>query len=212
MEMFIGVCEMPKKVPLSLQTEESIIRDYTNNLIIPVIKKKHNVGRFIIYKVLKKNGVKIARKARVLQAYSKVLNDFERGYIAALIDGEGSLELQFKQRKSRLGFNITPMIAIGNNSLQLLKYTQKILKSGRIKKRKQKCHILYACKLTHVLSILMQIKDYLIIKKRKAEIIIKFCELRLQKIRANNGCDKRAAYTEQEYEILQKFRLLNNDG
>lgn len=64
---------------------------------------------------------------------SFVLTDYERGFLEALIDGEGSISLiKHNKKKLRRGFAWHCSVAIGNDNRKLLEKAQRICHGGHL--------------------------------------------------------------------------------
>jgi nitrogen regulatory protein PII len=147
---------------------------------------------------------------------------FEIGYLAALIDGEGTLTIaknifHYESEYRKRGYTTyRPMLAIANTSQELLEVARDMIGAGKVyppagKKRKASHkgtyrYILYTYE--YLLPLLIEIKDYLIVKKRQCELLIEFIESRLQK--GNKGVG--VGYSEREIEIYEEVKRLNRKG
>lgn len=134
------------------------------------------------------------------------LTDKEVGYLAAAIDGEGSIMI-IKGSGSRL----LPLIQITNTNLDFLKRIKEItggflVSTGKRKKHWSKRYDLKIETLSRVYPILKQVVDDLIIKKKQAQLLIKFCENRLSR---ENESD---SPTREDWEIRKRIIELNKKG
>lgn len=151
------------------------------------------------------------------------MNDFQRGFVVGLIDGEGTITLTaqlFKQRRAKHekvykypALTITPKIIISNTNKDLIERVNTILGGGRIQMQKRRGRkprydvIIY--RIEGVLSILKEVEPYLIVKKKQAEIVKRYCELRLGRMGGKVEQHKSVPYREEEFEMLKEIRLLN---
>lgn len=135
------------------------------------------------------------------------VTDFELGWIAGIIDGEGSITV-IKRAKTYV-----PSFKMTNTSKILINKYCEIL---------DKCEISYQCYgrqkvgnrkyqwevivegRPRVYKALMLIQDLLIAKKKQAEKVIEWIESR--------GLDLRGPYTEQQMQIISDVRELNGRG
>lgn len=126
------------------------------------------------------------------------LNDFEKGYLSAIIDGEGTVSISRQNQKGR-------NISFNNTSHELLEKIQQIVGgsifdkplSGLGKKPQFQIEINGAFR---VYPILNQIISDLTVQRERAKIVLKFCEMRLSREKRNSP------YTCEEIELIQKFR------
>jgi hypothetical protein len=136
-----------------------------------------------VYSWLKKFGIKTRtrREARLVQVKPtsmKKLNDFEIGYIAALLDGEGSLN--FKECKSRYNsescFQVS--LRIHNTSLDFLRKAESII-GGKIyvqtkpKGGRKPVYNLALYRICDVVALLKQISEHLVVKHEIAFRLLK---------------------------------------
>ena len=143
------------------------------------------------------------------------MSEFEKGFIAGMIEGEGCLTfINDISQKFRV---ISPRVSISNTSLPLLKYCKKIIGKGCIVQQKvdnknRKCW--YDLKLKSqrdILELLTLINPHLVSKRKDAEILLEFIKSRLSK----PDWKKRYVDTMKRlylsnllstYEIAEKFR------
>jgi hypothetical protein len=145
----------------------------------------------------------------------KALSDFEKGWISALIDGEGSISLCIvrKPRKLRYkgDFALEPNITIVNNNLELLEKVKNVI-GGGIVRQKYKNPTLkptyhwYLTGIYRILSLLKQVAPHLIVKRKQAELMLNFCSYRIRKL--NNSFY--AGYTQEEIEMAHQMGVLNS--
>jgi len=109
----------------------------------------------------------------------KKLSKTDIGYVSGLIDGEGTIAIQklCDNRNNRIFF--VPCISVSNTNLAVLEYLKQKIGAGHIYPhvKKKNYKICYAYELRRTLDIktlLEQILQSLIIKKRQAETLIKF--------------------------------------
>lgn len=164
------------------------------------------------------------------------LTNYERGYLVGIIDGEGSIFLnKMKTKRSKLGFNLRPCISIDNTKIDLInecfRILSKIIKNERYKTtiktntgykindavEKQRHHWKGQWKISYrvrihdfdsIIRILSEIKDFLIIKKKQAGILYKFCISRKTKL----WQFRRYGYSNRELNSYVRLRMLNKRG
>jgi len=164
-----------------------------NRTKIAIKNKIENLG-------LKRNRFKKIKKKR--------FTEFEKGWLAALIDGEGSLGLLIsKPNKYHETDLMIPRIDISNTCKALIDKVCEVTGIFQIYKgnRGNSCKPVWVWRCSSVLgilNILNAVKPYLIVKRKQAELLIEFCNLRL----------KNEKYTEREYEIVKLLKKLNEKG
>ena len=129
-----------------------------------------NRGKKNVYSI---KSIELMRKAKIGKRWKSYnlpeLTEAEKGYIAGLIDGEGSILLKGNQ------YTPAPYLQIVNTNKKCLEYIQKALKAGTVTVRKgngkenwKKCYIWRAHTNLQALKILEAILPFLIIKKELA--------------------------------------------
>jgi hypothetical protein len=157
----------------------------------------------------------LAKKAfaKYWRTYDKVkpirLTDIEKGYLAGLIDGEGTIRIVRALRKW-----YAPLIQITNTDKSVMDWLQEIFgkkKIGHLYIEKDKRSPNHRPKLVYniasvqgVKQILEQIVDILKIKKRQALLVLEFIKLKENK--ADYGVLPR------EIEIFEELKKLNARG
>jgi len=129
----------------------------------------------------------------------KKLSETEKAYIAGLIDGEGSILVTKR---------IRPAITVTNTNKDIIFWLGEKLGgdehiSSRSKGRKRKTVWRWGTtKILHIKDILENILPYLRIKKRHAELLLQFCNLKI-----NGEPDN-----EKFLIIFEKLKKLNQKG
>jgi len=104
----------------------------------------------------------------------------ELGYIAGVIDGEGTIGLRGSIKGRPHWY--CPHIMIGNSNLEMLKFIQKLI-GGRIYTRKfpdtnnKNCYTINWQSIADVDRILRLILPLLIVKRPQAELLLAWCEV-----------------------------------
>jgi len=137
----------------------------------------------IIHKAIRLNQHKIGAPWKVHLKPSNVrqLSEFWRGYIAGIIDGEGTITIS-KFTKSQHGM-LHPKISIGNTNLNCLKKIEEVIGSGHTTLHERRgrpwkdCWEWKTSSVTDVKTLLTQLKDAFFIKREQASLVLKFCEL-----------------------------------
>jgi hypothetical protein len=102
------------------------------------------------------------------------LNDHDRGWIEALIDGEGSLSLLKEKRAHfKAGYSYKPRLNISNNNLQMLEKARVLIGAGCIMKKKRLKQLDVSA---NGLRFLLP-KIHLIIKEKQRKLLL--CALRI---------------------------------
>lgn len=131
-------------------------------------------------------------------------------YIAGFLDGEGSVGVTKKSKRN----SYLPQITFNNTNLKVMNFTKDKLginslitiKEDREKNHKKvyRIHLQNKVKCKEVLQLLIK---YLIIKKKKAKLVLEFLELNTctQGIRDYELCKR-------EKEIVLELKRLNKKG
>ena len=131
----------------------------------------------------------------------------QKGYVAAMIDGEGSILML----SSKGGTRYNPVIVIANTDKKLITYLHNLLGLGHIyvSKPKGKRRRQYILKIgTHleIFSLLKEVGGYLISKKQLASLMVKYCKSRLDR---GVKPGRNIIYSKEEIEIAERIRALN---
>ncbi|MBI2341472.1 MAG: LAGLIDADG family homing endonuclease [Deltaproteobacteria bacterium] len=133
------------------------------------------------------------------------MNSEEKAYIAGIIDGEGTITLT-KHHKNETPI---PVVSISNCKLELLEWIRSKINSGNImKKKRRKSYHSDAFELrvrnNLALELLRNIKDYLILKHKQADLIL----LSYKKLTVRND-----RYTPEQLDkknqLVKEIRILN---
>lgn len=177
-------------------------------------------------KILERSPSAIKHKASRLDLYKNnavivdmKLTDVQRGWFAAAIDGEGSVILTRRRKRDKrkgpeyVSVNLLPEIRIHNTSLPFLEKPKNILGGtiyrchrGGISKTGEKLPDAYTWVINTIAKtypLLTEILSELVIKRKQAELLMEFCESRLNRPKQNDP------YTMREFEIYHEIRLLN---
>lgn len=145
------------------------------------------------------------------------LTDFERGFVVALIDSEGSLIIHINRRdpqkyQSFKNFTLTPEVVVGNTIRGFLEKAHQII-GGSIKPRKQhnpkhsKSFDLRLNGLDNIYRLLKAIEPDLTVKKEQCKLMLEYCQSRMNAIREKGTWQ--AHYSEREIEIANEIHRLN---
>jgi hypothetical protein len=167
---------------------------------------------------------------RLRSAQPPKLNEFDIGFLVGMIEGEGWIGIagQIRGRKAGVAFKFTPRLSIVNTQLSLLKKCMEITGMGKIWKSTYKRSSVERERYQWVIwnridlyRLLKMLIPYLITKKRQAELVVKFIELRAAqphwvvkkdnngRILSHYGAQK---LTEEQKEIIRELHRLNARG
>jgi len=199
------------------QEEIEILKKYYSTLpknkLMQLLPKRSWVA--IQSKAEKELGLRKSLLANKEPVDFSFLSESEKGYIAGLIDGEGTITLE--KRKFASDIKVHPAVYISNTSLELLTHIREVLGVGTIRRghrrksrstgseRKQD-YKLGIHKIREVEGLLKTIKPYLVLKKRQAEVVLEFIQRLLSKTERNYKLSK------DELALLAKIRMLNKRG
>lgn len=111
------------------------------------------------------------------------MEEVEKAWMAGLVDGEGTITIARNKAKGRNRDLFRPILCITNSSLELLQRCKAATNFGGIyKQKKQASHYrqVYRWRVSdsNAVSTIMEIKPYLIAKKRQAEVVCSLQELK----------------------------------
>lgn len=115
------------------------------------------------------------------------LSDIERGYLAGIIDGEGTIRIVKAKNKQWKTTYYAPFISITNTDPKLMSYIRELVKIGsfyielRTKPQHRQKMVYSIASIEGVKQILEQIKGLLIVKKRNAMLVLEFIEIKKNK-------------------------------
>ena len=142
------------------------------------------------------------------------LTEFELGYICGFIDGEGTITI-FKRGKRSGTFR--PTIHIANTNLEVLEWIRRILNLGyiygavkKVGKRQKTVWCLYIMAQAEIYALLKRVTPHLILKKRQAELVKQFLEIRMQSRQSMHRLNP--PFSEREFEIQEEIKNLNQRG
>lgn len=141
------------------------------------------------------------------------LTDKQIGYIAGIIDGEGSVCLHKCVWKDRKEYYFRPFIKIANTNIEMLFFIKKILGCGsieleRIKTDKWKASHTLRFSANMIRSFLPTIIDCLVIKKQQALLLSEF----LKFSHRSNGRNFKSSNRELYQYYYEEIKRLNTRG
>jgi hypothetical protein len=130
------------------------------------------------------------------------MTDFEKGFVVGMLEGEGTISLYSSRGK------IYPRVVIYNTNLELLKRVQSIIggrlsKNAKATERKVPSYALWIHQIMQIKKILEELTPYLITKRRRAELLLKYINRRIE---SNNRC-----YTEDVIQILDEWDRMRKE-
>ena len=132
------------------------------------------------------------------------LKAWQRGYVAGMLDGEGSISITNSKRVGQKQHKV--QIAIANNHLGVLEKIRRWLGIGKIRKSR-KVWLYEIIRTVEIYSLLKMLYPFLTIKQERAILTIQYCESRL-----NRGLRGRLANNEEELQIVKEFSKLTRGG
>lgn len=112
------------------------------------------------------------------------MNKIDLHYLAGFFDGEGYIGLhKHKDNRVKKGFTINAMVCVSNTDKSILNKIRVTIPYGKVRKKidKEGSKIVYELiiqDLKGIETFLSLIKDDLLIKRKRAELMLKFCNLR----------------------------------
>ncbi len=147
---------------------------------------------------------------RMSYQYSLNLQERDAAYLGAIIDGEGSVDIN-KAISGKGKSYFQPKISINNSDLRLIEWVSKVLSGLRLHYAKEKpagCKIVYHAVIVGsapVYAILVAIHHFLLVKKDRASLVLEYTGSRI-------GKPKYQPYTERQYEIYGMLREMHRKG
>ena len=136
-----------------------------------------------------------------------MLDEKTKGYIAGIIDGEGSLMVY--PFKSKEGYTIyQARLAVGNTKKELIDYLEKTTGIGRVRvshTSQGKPFYYWALHGNNIRKFLPSILPYLLLKRKQAELLLEYLSIVKVGYRHLQGEDKRVG-------IAAEMRRLNAGG
>jgi hypothetical protein len=133
------------------------------------------------------------------------LTEGEKGYIAGIIDGEGSLGI------AKHSTRLTPYLEICNTKADFISWLRDKMGLGYItqyipkKASYNNSYLFSLIRAEEIIQVLDAVEPYLVIKKKHAELLKEFCQLRTHR-------KKTEPYTEREHQIYVELKNLNRRG
>jgi len=96
-------------------------------------------------------------------------------WLAALIDGEGTIRLGLVKDVGANAFYMEPQISISNHNIEILEIAKVMIEGSRIT---QSCTELIVNKQDVIKKLLIQLKDLLIVKRKQAILLLEYLAYR----------------------------------
>jgi hypothetical protein len=141
------------------------------------------------------------------------LSEWQKGYVAAFLDGEGGIQITRSKRKDReYTTALHPDVYFTNTNAAVILRIKKWLGGGSITRRKGKgthndTFVLTISGVRSILQLLEAIRPMLVIKAKRADIMMEFCKSRISH---NRGKGRR--FTENELRLYTSIKRLNRRG
>jgi len=144
----------------------------------------------------------------------RIMSDVECAYVAGFWDGEGTIGIGKNYTSPYAGgMSYHSRFEVSNTNIEVINKVRDMLGNGRIGKEKRennKHKTLYRLKLTpnQVRHVLPQIKEYLIIKKEHALVLLEYLKI----IKDNNYRNYTPPLLERLTFLYNRAKLLNFRG
>jgi hypothetical protein len=141
------------------------------------------------------------------------LSDREKGYIAGLVDGEGTITIIVKEvlHNGKKDFYLCPFLMVTNSNREVIEWLKEKLGGRTITDHYTRRDAKFGFRKTYynfemrgkrILPVLEVICPSLRVKREQCEAVIQF-------IRSRLGKHQKQSYTSQELELFWKVRRLN---
>ena len=129
------------------------------------------------------------------------------GYLAGIVDGEGSLLLHKHRQYGRSTYQFRPRLSVGNTHRGLMEEMQRrhggtLISVGRRQPHHKDMYHWRVFAIPELVKLIPKIRPHLIVKARQADLLLEFLRLRL--------AEKGAPYGTRENQIFIKLRSLNS--
>ncbi len=142
------------------------------------------------------------------------MKTYIKAYIAGFVDGDGSICITKSGKNKNRPNRLLPAVCIANRNMDVINWIpkqfagMKIYKDTHFDERSPKysaSHRLFLFGYDSVLNFLSEISPYLIVKRKQAELVIKFIKRRKVKIKK----EYHAPYDKEDYKIRKLVMELN---
>jgi len=143
---------------------------------------------------------------------ARIMSETERAWLAAAIDGEGSIKLS-RYRNGTYAARATQLI-VSNINPPFIEKCRAITGVGRIRVEERKpwnpVYLWYVQAHVEIKEILTQILPYLIIKKELAEKLIKYVNMRIPRMNLRDSKGHFIRLNEKELKLLDEIMYINS--
>lgn len=207
---YIGV-KRKSRTPWTAEKDSFLKENYKNKSVKDIAEILNKTRISVIDRA-----VQLGLKKTNLE-YSKVTVDLsnltqsELGYLAGLIDGEGTITISLNSKRTSIYQRtrlLQPMVSICNTNHAIVDWLSIRLPFVICKQRYDDSKKdTYALKLSgyKIESLLRTVLPYLVAKKRQAELILEFLQSR-------TSSQRKSKYSDREIEIVNEIRALNGKG
>lgn len=152
---------------------------------------------------------------------NKTLNPLppeRKGYIAAILDGEGYVTVSRKKDKTmKVGYGYRPMVGVTNTNKKLLDFLMELTGLGRIHrskaaKKNHKPSYQWVLWSQQARQLLEEVLPYLVIKKTQAELIIAMCKAARYGVGRDGLTSDELAFQRRTYEQIKKLNKRGTDA
>lgn len=140
----------------------------------------------------------------------KVMSREEAIWLACALDCEGTVSLYAAAPKgNRVSPHVTPLVRISNTEMALIERACEVSGNGVVKKQETVTRPVYVwqCSPRQAAHILPQVVPFLVVKRRRAELVLELLSLRGHRSRGLSRDDM-----PRVTEILEEVRSLNQKG
>lgn len=150
---------------------------------------------------------------KVCSIHVENLSDWQKGYIAAFLDGEGGIQITVSHRTDReYSTALHPDVYFTNTNEEVIRAIRHWLGGGSITKRRERngrkdTFVLTISGVKSILQLLEAIRSMLVVKAERADLMMDFCRSRISH---NRGKGRR--FTENELRLYTAVKRQNRRG
>ena len=171
--------------------------------------KPFSKGRQVLGHVVGKHTGKPRLRATTIKVDHLV--EWQLGYLAAFIDGEGGIQITRSKRKARrYRLSLHPVVYFTNTNLEVITTIRNWLGAGAVvvsrsrKTNYRDTHVLHITGIRNIIRLLKAVSPYLIVKRERAALMMQFCESRL----GERGPEGRR-FNQKEIRLYRQIRRAN---
>ena len=145
----------------------------------------------------------------------KTISSEQKSYLAGFLDGDGSIYVRLKPNSTyRFGFQMIAYVAFFQSGKHREEFEKvcELMPYGMIRVRKDGILEYTISKQEEITEFLLSIKDYLVMKKPQAELVLEVMKLRRDindKKDFQNLMNKIESFRELNYSKKRKIRIMN---